>query len=85
MQRPLLIVSRGGIGDNLICSGIVNHLSETRKVFVACWKSWEPSLKWLYQDNKNIEIFPHQTQYLGHFHERDMNKLAAKLFISFIS
>lgn len=79
MEQPLLIATRGGIGDHLISSGIVNHLSETRKIYLACWKSWETSLKWLYQDNPNVEIFPHQDKFLGVFHERDMNKFAAKL------
>jgi hypothetical protein len=78
MDKPLLVATRGGIGDHLISSGIINVLSETRKIYLVCWKLWEESLAWLYQDNSNVELYPHQDKYLGPFHERDMNKFAAK-------
>ncbi|NBP58561.1 hypothetical protein EBU71_18900, partial [bacterium] len=80
----LFVVTRGGIGDHLISSGIINHLSETNFVNLACWKDWVPTLESLYCENPNIKIHPVQDYLLGPFHDRDMKKQAEKFESKFI-
>lgn len=79
MDKPLLVATRGGIGDQLICNGIINVLSETRKINLVCWDQWEPTLTWLYQDNDNVQVYPWQDKLLGPFHERNQINNANRL------
>jgi hypothetical protein len=83
-MNNLFVVTRGGIGDHLISSGIVNHLSETNFVHLGCWKDWVPTLESLYSENPNVKIHPVQDYLLGPFHDRDMKNHAAKLDATYI-
>jgi hypothetical protein len=78
-MENLLVATRGGIGDHMIANGIVNLLSAERKIYLACWASWESQLKYLYYDNPNVQLHPHQDKFLGYFHDRNMNKSAQGL------
>jgi len=83
-MNHLFVVTRGGIGDHLISSGIVNYLSEDNYVHLACWPQWQTTLSSLYSENNNIEIHAVQDKALGPFHDRDMRKQADKLQAEFI-
>ncbi|NBR61183.1 MAG: hypothetical protein EBT86_05965 [Actinobacteria bacterium] len=83
-MKKLFVVTRGGIGDHFICTGIVNHLSETSIVNLACWQQWLPTLQSLYIDNPNVILHPVQDKLLGHFHDRNMKKQADNLESDYI-
>lgn len=83
-MKTLFIATRGGIGDHLISSGIVNHYSEQNFVHLVCWPQWQTSLESLYSENPNIKLHPVQDKALGPFHDRDMGKYAKKLEAEFI-
>jgi len=84
MTQDLLVATRGGIGDHIISSGLINHLtSETynfRKANVICYEQWEASLTYLYEDNPRVNILAgQQPLYLGPEHEKHHTKLAEKM------
>jgi hypothetical protein len=83
-MKNYFIVTRGGIGDHLISSGIINHISEENFVHLGCWAQWVPTLESLYSENPNIKIHPVQDKLLGPFHDRDMKNHANKLEAEYI-
>jgi len=83
-MKNLFVVTRGGIGDHLISSGLVNHLSQEHTINLGCWPQWTTTLENLYIDNPNIKIHPVQDKLLGPFHDRDMKKYAASINADFI-
>jgi len=83
-MKSLFIATRGGIGDHLISSGIVNHYSEENFVHLVCWPQWQTSLESLYSENHNVKLHPVQDKALGPFHDRDMKNFAEKLEAEFI-
>lgn len=84
MTQDLLVATRGGIGDHIISSGLINHLTSevynNRSVNLICYEQWETSLKYLYEDNPRVNILAgQQIQLLGPDHEKHYTKLATKL------
>lgn len=57
-MSKLLIHHNTGFGDHLICNGLVNFMSIDSKVYLICNKKNLPSIKYLYTDNKNVQILP---------------------------
>lgn len=83
-MNNLFVVTRGGIGDHLISSGVVNHLSEENLVHLGCWPQWATTLESLYSENSNVKIHPVQDKLLGVFHDRDMRNYAKKIEANYI-
>jgi hypothetical protein len=81
MTQDLLVATRGGLGDHIISNGLIHHLtSETynfRKVNLVCYKRWENSLRYLYEDNPRVILHPgKQDDFLGIHHEKQLTKMA---------
>jgi hypothetical protein len=71
-MEKLLVATRGGLGDQIICNGIVNHWSETHHVILPVRKDFIPSMQCLYMDNPNVEIIECYYLQLGPGHEQEM-------------
>ena len=55
----LLILSHMGLGDMLICNGMVRHLAASgRQVLVACKYATTTSIKFMYRDLPNVHLLP---------------------------
>ena len=83
MTQDLLVATRGGIGDHIISNGLINHLCSEiynfRKINLVCYKHWEESLRYLYEDNPLVIIHPGtQVELLGSTHERRLEEWAAR-------
>lgn len=81
MTQALLLATRGGIGDHIISNGLIHHLTgedwNFRNVNLVCYKEWEDSLRYLYEDNPRVIIHPgKQDQFLGIHHENQLKKWA---------
>lgn len=47
-----------GLGDHFICNGLVNSLCNVYdKIYLACKKHYYPTVKCLYQENHQVEVF----------------------------
>jgi hypothetical protein len=47
-----------GLGDHFICNGLVNSLCNVYdKIYLACKKHYYPTVKYLYQENSQVEVF----------------------------
>jgi len=55
-MEKILVQTRGGTGDQIICNGIINHLSEENFVYVASRRQSLETVKSLYKDNANVEV-----------------------------
>ena len=71
-MENIVISTRGGLGDHIICNGAVNHFSETYHVILPVRKQFIPSIQCLYMDNPNVEIIQVDCVTLGPWHEDEM-------------
>ncbi len=56
-MKPLYIYHNLGLGDHIICNGLVRYYAEQYdKVFVFCKPHNVNSVEYMYRDNKSIEI-----------------------------
>lgn len=54
-HKRLMLVSRNGLGDNMVAAGLANWLSQhVELVFVPVRNSYWQSVNWMYADCKNI-------------------------------
>ena len=75
----LIIHHNTGVGDHLLCNGLVNYMSNTKKVYLICNIKNFSSIKYLYSENKNVKILPIlRNNRIEHL----LLKLARKLFNS---
>jgi len=59
MKKNLYIYHHLGIGDHIICNGIVNHCSEEyEKIFLFCKPSNLKNVSFLYRNNPKICLIP---------------------------
>lgn len=47
-----------GLGDHIICNGLVNKLSIEKQIILPCKERNYPSVKYLYSENKNVTVVP---------------------------
>jgi hypothetical protein len=80
-MEKILVATRGGLGDQIICNGLINHWSETKFVYLTCRLFTLETLTCLYKDNPNVEIRPIGSRYLGLEHEKEINALGQVLQI----
>tara|TARA_B100000902_G_C27176416_1_gene846593 strand:- start:156 stop:920 length:765 start_codon:yes stop_codon:yes gene_type:complete len=58
MKKRLIIHHNIGLGDHLICNGLVNHLSEKQKIYLICSLRNYESVKYLYSENNFVTVIP---------------------------
>jgi hypothetical protein len=59
MVKDILVIGHCGLGDNIMCIGIVRYLRKyNSSVYVACCKKYIKNLSYFYEDDKNIILFP---------------------------
>jgi hypothetical protein len=75
-MEKILVHTRCGMGDHIICNGIVNHLSENNFVYLLRRESKDETLQCLYKDNPRVELVTTSHQYLGQDHHDYVEKLA---------
>ena len=57
-MEKVIIHHNTGLGDHLICNGLVNYISINKKVFLICNKKNFSSIRYLYSENKNVRVIP---------------------------
>jgi hypothetical protein len=90
MTQDLLLATRGGLGDHIISCGLIHHLTgedfNFRNVNLVCWKQWDESLRYLYEDNPRVILHPgQQVELLGVTHERHLQEWAGKENLKYYS
>jgi hypothetical protein len=83
-MEKILVHTRGGLGDQIICNGMINYWNESKFIYLAARSSSIPTLECMYKDNPNIEIIPTFSIYLGNDHEVEIAQLAKKLNVESI-
>jgi len=78
-MEKLLVHTRCGMGDHIICNGIVNHLSENNFVYLLRRESKDETLQCLYKDNPRVELVTTPHLNLGQDHDDYVQKLAQEL------
>lgn len=78
-MEKILVHTRGGLGDQIICNGMINYWSESKFIYLAARPPSIPTLQCMYKDNPNIEIVPAFSIYLGNDHEVEISQIAKKL------
>lgn len=57
MKSQILIYHHLGLGDHIICNGLVRHFAEVSEVLLLCKYSNYYNVKFMYRDNPNIKIY----------------------------
>jgi hypothetical protein len=78
-MEKILVHTRCGLGDQIICNGMINHWSKTKFVYLAARPPTIKTLECLYKDNAHVEIHPLICQQLGPEHEEEIAELSQKL------
>ena len=58
MKDALVIHHHLGLGDHIICNGLVNQISIHQKIYLICKLQYYKNIKYLYKDNKNVKVIP---------------------------
>ena len=58
MKDALVIHHHLGLGDHIICNGLVNQMSIHQKIYLICKLQYYKNIKYLYKDNKNVKVIP---------------------------
>ena len=52
----MIIYHHLGLGDHIICNGLVRHFAETLEIILLCKKHNAQNVQFMYRDNPNIKI-----------------------------
>ena len=79
-SKNLIIHHHLGLGDHLVCNGLVNEISKTRKIFLICKMHNYFAVRHLYKENKNVSVFP-ILKFLAKtiYHEKRTSKFISNL------
>ena len=58
MKKRLIVHHNVGIGDHLICNGLVNYISKKENIYLICSLRNYESIKYLYSENLNVKVLP---------------------------
>ena len=58
MKDTIVIHHHLGLGDHIICNGLINQISLSKKVYLICKLQYYKNIKYLYQDNNNVKVIP---------------------------
>lgn len=62
-MKRIVVHHHLGLGDHLICNGLVNHLAETWDVvYLACKRAYYPTIACLYSEQPAVNIFTVQDE-----------------------
>jgi hypothetical protein len=78
-MEKIVVHNRCGLGDHIICNGIINHLTENNYVYLVCREFTVETLKCLYKDNPRVELRITEHRELGVYHDRHVASLAEEL------
>lgn len=57
-ERPLFVRWHLGVGDSLICNGLVRHFAKQQAVIIPCKHQNLASVQFQFRDNPNIDVLP---------------------------
>ena len=83
-MEKILVHTRCGLGDQIICNGLINHWSENKFVYLICRPFTLATLTCLYKDNPNVELRTIQSLELGVGHDEEVQALADELNVESI-
>jgi hypothetical protein len=78
-MEKILVQTRGGTGDQIICNGIINHWSENKFIYLASRYGSFDTVKSLYKDNANVEAYLIDNFQLGASGQREIEMISSKL------
>ena len=58
MKDAVVLHHHLGLGDHIICNGLVNQLSLNKKVYLICKLQNYKNIKYLYKNNQNVLVIP---------------------------
>ena len=58
MKKTVVIHHHLGLGDHIICNGLINQMSISKKIYLICKLQYYKNIKYLYQNNNNVKIIP---------------------------
>jgi hypothetical protein len=58
MKNTVVIHHHLGLGDHIICNGLINQMSISKKIYLICKLQYYKNIKYLYQNNNNVKIIP---------------------------
>tara|TARA_X000000950_G_C13876166_1_gene644931 strand:- start:1413 stop:2174 length:762 start_codon:yes stop_codon:yes gene_type:complete len=89
MRKKIIIHHNPGIGDHIICNGLVNNISEEKHVTLICSLVNYKSIKYLYSENDFVRVLPvpslKKINYYLNAYFFKTNKNIEKLFSKIIS
>ena len=56
-ERELIVYHHLGIGDHIVCNGLVNFLSENYKIHLPVKKKYLQMIRHLYSNNNSVIVF----------------------------
>jgi hypothetical protein len=83
-MKRLFIYHYLGLGDHVICNGLVRHHSEKEQVSLFCTDQTFKNISFMYRDNKNIKLIPIKTIGESDHHPKYGRKLAKKKITEFL-
>ena len=57
-MKSIIVHHNTGLGDHLICNGMINFLSMKKKVYLISNKKNYYSIRYLYSENSNVTVLP---------------------------
>ncbi len=57
-MKKIIIHHNTGLGDHLLCNGLVNYSSLDKKVYLICNSKNYSSIRYLYSENQNVKVLP---------------------------
>lgn len=84
IKEKLIIHHNSGIGDHIICNGLVNYFAERKKIFLICLFNNYISIKYLYSENISVTVLPVPTlKFINKFIKKVFNNNKFDLHKSF--
>ena len=89
MKKKIIVHHNPGLGDHIICNGLINYISEKNRVLLICSLVNYKSIKYLYSENKRVQVLPvpslKKINYLLNAYVFKKNKNIEKFFSKIIS
>lgn len=57
-MEKIIVHHNTGLGDHILCNGLVNYISQDKKVFLISNMRNYQSIKYLYSENPNVTVLP---------------------------
>jgi hypothetical protein len=83
-MNKLFIFHYLGLGDHIICNGMVRHFCEKEKISLFCTESTYKNISFMYRDEKNVELMPVRAVGKSYWHPKCGRIFANKIINNFI-